>query len=193
MSDCPTTHRPHSHGADEATGESPNGAAPSRLMRTLLILLGACTLALGSAGLASAAKPIRVSEAVSFSFTADCSSFEMLVEVEGKQIAILFLGADAEVTRVLIAAPAAKASLTNLDTGASMSLAIGGPAHIDVMPDGEPVRFVGPWLLDFNPETGEPGGLFFVTGQVRFNADATGMSDLSFSGRAVDVCAELAA
>jgi len=160
--------------------------------RTLLVLIAAGTLALGAAGVAAAEPPIRFSEEVATSFTADCGSFELLVELEGKETVILFLDAEGDVTRVFIAAPGASASLTNVVTGASVRLGLAGPGHIDVTPDGDVVRLVGPWLLDFDPETGEPGW-FFVTGQVAFTEDATGRSDVSFNGRAVDVCAKLAA
>jgi len=160
--------------------------------RTLTAALVTLVFTLGSAGLASAAKPIRFSEEVSLTFTADCGSFDLLVELEGKEIVMLFLDAEGDLTRVFIAAPAVTASLTNLATGASIRLSLAGPAHVEVTPTEDSVKLVGPWLLDFDPETGEQGGWFLVTGQVTFTEDATGRSDLSFNGRAVDVCAELA-
>lgn len=190
MFDRTTTHQPAAYRAHDGTTR--------RTRRTgsivaCLIVLGVSALVLGSAGIASAAQPIRFVFPQP-TFTSDCGTFPILIELEGSEKRTVFLDANGNVTRVLFTYPLGRVTVTNLDseTGKSISVSLSGPLHIDVTPDGNVYRLVGAWLFDFNPETGE-AGWFLAKGQLSETEDSSGVvTDRSWHGHVEDVCAMLA-
>jgi len=162
--------------------------------RSAIAVVALTVLALGSAGVASATKPIRFGQPQP-TFVSTCGSFDVLIELEGTEWITLLLDRDGNVTRVIGTYPQSKATVTNLDTGTSISFNLAGPLHVDVTAESEAVRYVGPWLVNWNPETGtpdEPTGWYLMRGQASFTFNGTGFSNYSFQGRYVDICAQLA-
>lgn len=159
--------------------------------RSAIAVVALTVLALGSAGVASATKPIRFGEPQP-TFVSTCGSFDVLIELEGTEWFTLLLDRDGNVTRVIGTYPQSKATVTNLDTGTSISFNLAGPLHVDVTADGDAYRMVGPWLVDWNPVTDEPGGWYLARGQISFTETADRFSDYSFHGTSIDICATLA-
>lgn len=161
--------------------------------RSAIALVALSVLAFGSVGFASAAKPLRFVFPQP-TFTSDCGTFPILIELEGNEKRTVFLDADGNVTRVLFTYPGGRVTVTNLDseTGKSISASLTGPLHIDISPEGNVYRLVGAWLFEFNPETGEPGW-FLAKGQLSETEDSSGVvTDRSWHGRSIDVCEMLA-
>lgn len=160
--------------------------------RSAIALVALIVLAFGSVGFASAAKPLRFVFPQP-TFTSDCGTFPILIELEGNEKRTVFLDANGNVTRVLSTYPLSRVTVTNLDseTGKSISVSLSGPLHIDVTPEGNAYRLVGAWLLDFNPETGE-AGWFLAKGNLSETEDSSGvLTDSSWHGHVEDVCAML--
>ena len=161
--------------------------------RLAIALLALSVLAFGSVGFASAAKPLRFVFPQP-TFTSDCGTFPILIALEGNEKRTVFLDATGNVTRVLFTYPLSRVTVTNLDSEAlkSISVSLAGPLHIDVTPEGNVYRHVGAWLFDLNPETGEPGW-FLAHGQLSLTEEPSGeVSNISWHGRSIDLCAELA-
>ena len=162
-------------------------------MHRLLVLVLAAVLAAGAAGIARADPPLHLSfPPFPYTFPLELCGFPVLSEPSGDVHVTVFFR-DGNLVREIDTFPAGGVTLTNLGTGASLTLVVTGPAIATFEPDGTVgVRFVGPWLLDFDPRTGEENGLFYTTGRVTFVATTEGeRANLAFSGRVVDVCALL--
>ena len=119
--------------------------------------------------------------------------FPVETTITGSVVAITF-----EEGRVLYieADPQLKLTLTNLDTGETITANISGPTHVFATADeGLTVLQTGLWARFENPETGEQG-LFQSAGLLRITVDAEGnVESVQFVGRVtdLDVCAQLAA
>ena len=118
--------------------------------------------------------------------------FPVETTITGSVVAITF-----EEGRVLYieADPQLKLTLTNLDTGETITANISGPVHVFATADGGvTVLETGLWARFENPETGE-SGLFQTAGLLRITVDAEGNESFQFVGRVtdLDVCAQLAA
>ena len=163
------------------------------LKRSAIALVALIVLAFGSVGFASAAKPLRF-VLPQGTFTSDCGTFPILIELEGNEKRTVFRDADGNVTRVSSTYPRSRVTVTNLDseTGKSISVSLAGPWHLDLTSEGYVYRAVGPWLFDFNPETGE-AGWFLARGQFYEAGDASGVvTESSWHGHVEDVCQMLA-
>jgi len=161
------------------------------LKRSVIALVALTVLAFGSVGFASAAKPLRFVFPQP-TFTSDCGTFPILIELEGNEKRTVFRDADGNVTRVTFTYPLSRVTVTNLDTGKSISRSLTGPLHVDVSPEGNVYRLVGAWLFPFNPATGE-SGWFLARGQWYEAEDSSGVvTESSWRGHVEDVCALLA-
>jgi hypothetical protein len=121
----------------------------------------------------------------------DLCAFAVNVHITGTFVDITTT--DESGTHVTEVVPKGKAVLTNLETGASTTVHIGGPAFIDFDPDGS-VTIVGAGggiIFGIIPETGEPG-LVQVNGRFVLSFDPEGNESFTRSGRLVDLCSELA-
>jgi hypothetical protein len=159
-----------------------------RLLVVLLVVLGA--LLAGPSALA--APPTHQTIAIDDVFFDPSCGFLIEGHVTGVGITITWTNQDGS-SRIFLANPQLKATLTNLDTGASLTENLSGPAHITVNPDGSST-FVGTGLNAFNvnPKTGEPGASLSA-GRLVATLDAAG-NETSFQivGHVFDLCAELA-
>jgi hypothetical protein len=121
----------------------------------------------------------------------DQCAFPVEVHATGILVDIVSIDEDGTVHEFQ-AFPQFKGTLTNLDTGTSITLNISGPAFITVYPDGSiTVNGTGLWLFWPNPETGEPG-FFQTSGHLVISVDPEGNASFDLVGRIVDVCSQLA-
>jgi hypothetical protein len=110
-------------------------------------------------------------------------------------VQIHVVGTDVEITsgnRVFDALPQGTATLTNLDTGTSITVSVAGPGRTTFGADGS-VTFVGtgPTLFfDLSP-LGNPG-ITLLNGRFVLSIDAQGNRTFSSVGTTRDLCAELA-
>ena len=112
----------------------------------------------------------------------------------GFPVQIHIAGTDLEITsgdRVFDAFPQSTATLTNLDTGTSITVSLAGPGRTNIGADGS-VTFVGTgpalffFLFQGNPAITLLNGRFVLT------IDAQGNQTFSSHGATRDLCAELA-
>jgi hypothetical protein len=160
-------------------------------MKRLSVLLLVTLAVLLVAPSAQAAQPTVERFPVNDQFIDDeTCGFPVETTITGSVVAITF-----EEGGVLYieADPRLKLTLTNLDTGETITANISGPVHVFATADGGlAVLETGLWARFENPETGEPG-LFQSAGLLRVTVDAEGNESFQFVGRVTDLCAELAA
>jgi hypothetical protein len=163
-------------------------------MKRLSVLLLVTLAALLAAPSAQAAQPTVERFPVNNQGIDDeTCGFPVETTIIGSVVAIRF-----EEGRVLYieADPQLKMTLTNLDTGETITANISGPTHVFATADeGITELQTGLWARFENPETGEQG-LFQSAGLLRITVDAEGdIESVQFVGRVtdLDVCAQLAA
>jgi len=164
-------------------------------MRRGFLLLSILVTALAAVPAATATKPIReVIPAPDDMVIADQCVFPVLGHIEGSEIDTTFIGKDGNPVKLLGVFPGNTVTLTNLDTGTSLTLPATGSFQLRAKPDGSSVGKVtghGAWLS--NPVTGEPG-IWYQSGQVTATFDAAGnQTSAGNSGQLVDLCPQLAA
>jgi hypothetical protein len=114
----------------------------------------------------------------------------------GFPVQIDIVGTDVEITsgnRVFDAFLQSTATVTNLDTGTSITVSIVGPSHITLNDDGSfTLVGTGPSLFFFTPPPLLPG-ITLLNGRLVLTVDSQG-NPTSFSsvGETRDLCAELA-
>jgi hypothetical protein len=159
-----------------------------RLSVALLLTLPALLLAAPSA---LAAPPTHQTETVDEVFVDETCGFPVEVHLTGALITIQWVNKDGSL-RTFQASPQGKATLTNLNTGKSITINISGPAHITDNPDGSfTLVGTGLWGWEHNPETEEPG-LFVTAGRFVLSVDAEGNASFQIVGQITDLCQELA-
>jgi hypothetical protein len=113
----------------------------------------------------------------------------------GFPVQIDLVGTDLQIVsgnRVFDAFPQSRATLTNLDTGASLTVSIAGPGHTTLGNDGSvTLTGTGPTLF-FLQFLGNPG-ITLLNGRFVITIDSQGNLTFSSVGATRDVCAELAA
>jgi hypothetical protein len=152
------------------------------MRRTVAALVCAAALLLLLAPAASAAKPfqVRVSDPVSIVLPgADFCGFDVQADVEQKFKFIEFSG-DRGTWIGAITVGKIKVVLTNVETGASVSVSIPGPGFMDV--DGNLVEGTGPWVIFV------PGQLLYLVGHITFEPGPFGVQAAEVRGRIVDLC-----
>jgi hypothetical protein len=112
----------------------------------------------------------------------------------GFPVQVDVVGTDLEITsgnRVFDAFPQSRVTLTNLDTGKSITESLAGPGHTTFGSDGS-VTFdgTGPTVVLFLFQ-GNPGITAF-DGHFVLTIDSQGNQTLSTTGHSRDLCAELA-
>jgi hypothetical protein len=164
-------------------------------MRRGLLLCTTTFIALAVAPAATANKPTR--EVVEFPpdmvITGQCA-FPVLGHIEGREIDTTFTDRAGNPVKQIGVFPGNTVTLTNLDTGTSVTLPATGSFQLRAEPDGGASAKVtghGAWP-DGNPVTGEPG-IWYQSGTVRATFDADGnLTSVSSTGPLVDLCAQLA-
>lgn len=156
---------------------------------SLVVLLTLGLLLVGPSALAT--KPTIQEFPIDLLFLDESCGFPIEVQITGFIIHIEWIDAGGSL-RVFEAGPQIKMTLTNLDTGETLTSNIAGPAHITEGSDGS-FTFVGTgtWSWNANPETGEPG-IFVSAGRWVFAVDSEGNESFTIVGKIFDLCPELA-
>jgi hypothetical protein len=165
------------------------------LMRSSVIgaLLALVALALVPA--AAANKPTReIIPAPDDRVITDQCTFPVLGHIEGSEINTTFTDKAGNPVKLLGVFPGNTLTLTNLDTGKSITLGATGSFQLRVKPDGSGSAMVtglGAWP-DGNPVTGEPG-IWYQSGRVSATFDAEGnTTSINSTGKLVNLCDRLA-
>ena len=164
-------------------------------MRRGLLLLSTLVMALTVASPATASKPTReiIPAPGNRVITGQCA-FPVLGHIEGSEIDTTFTDKAGNPVKLLGVFPGNTLTLTNVDTGKSITLGATGSFQLRVKPDGSGSAMVtglGAWP-DGNPITGEPG-IWYQNGRVSATFDAEGnTTSIKSAGKLVDLCARLA-
>jgi hypothetical protein len=169
------------------------------MRRRLIALATGAALALGvAAPVAAQGGPDRewLEEEVIL-FGEEYCGFEVLLEDHFAKVKVLSFPQDAAGNQRFIVAGVFKSTLTNLETGASIDITLGGSITYDEAADGTAVG-VGRgtvlfWYSDEEAAGSQLGqGLFYGRGTGTEWYDASGMVErATFTGRSTDLCAEL--
>jgi len=160
----------------------------------LVALMVAVLTALAVAPAAIAAKPTReIIPAPEDGLINDQCTFPVLGHIEGGEIDTTFTDKAGNPIKLLGVFPGNTLTLTNLDTGKSITVGATGSFELRVEPDGSGSAMVtgqGPWP-DGNPITGEPG-IWYQTGRMSATFDAEGnMTSIKSTGILVNLCVRL--
>jgi hypothetical protein len=148
-------------------------------------LVALASLALAPSALSDPPTIVRTPIDATFFDDVDCG-FPVQIHLVGTELSVL-RGED----RAFSAFPNSRATLTNLDTGTTLTVSTAGPGRITVGADGS-VTFVGTgpaiffFLFQGNP------GITLLTGRFVDSIDAQGNETFSYVGTTRDLCAELA-
>jgi hypothetical protein len=167
-------------------------------MRRGILLLSTVLIALAAVPAAIASKPPWVPYRDIIQTHEDHTilwqcAFPVLFHVEGPEIQTTFFDRAGSPIRLLGVFPGETITLTNLDTGQSLTVGGTGSFQLRVEPDGSGSAMatgLGVWH-DGNPVTGEQG-LWYQSGRVSTTWDAEGnTTSLRSTGTLVNLCAEL--
>ena len=150
--------------------------------------------AFAGAPTAMAAPPAREIHPAGDRLINDQCTFPVLGHIEGSEIQTTFTDRAGNPIRLLAVFPGNRLTLTNLDTGKSITLGATGSFHLRVEPDGSGSAMVtgqGAWP-DGNPITGE-AGIWYQSGRVSATFDAEGnTTSIKSTGKLVNLCTQLA-
>ena len=163
-------------------------------MRRGLLLLSTVFVALAVAPAATANKPMReIIPAPDDKVITDQCTFAVLGHIEGSEIDTTFTDKAGNPVKLIGVFPGNTLTLTNLDTGKSITVGATGSFQLRVEPDGTASAMVtglGAWLG--NPITGEPG-IWYQSGRVSATFDAEGKTtSIKSTGKLVNLCTQLA-
>lgn len=167
------------------------------MVRGLLLLMTAA-LAVALAPLATANNGNKPDRRVNLdqgdgTIVGQCA-FPVFVHIEGREINATFSVQDRTVSRLLGIFPGNTWTLTNLDSGTSITVGSTSSFHQRIEADGTfAAKIVGAGVWAFgNPITDEPG-IWYQKGQVSgtFDADGKPISTKN-TGTLVDLCPQLA-
>jgi hypothetical protein len=120
--------------------------------------------------------------------------FPVLGHIEGSEIDTTFADRAGNPVKLLGVFPGNTLTLTNLESGTSITLGATGSFQLRVEPDGSGSGMVtghGAWP-DGNPVTGEPG-IWYQKGRVSATFDAEGnTTSIRSTGTLVNLCPRLA-
>jgi hypothetical protein len=141
---------------------------------------------------ALAAKPTYERVPVDDTFVKESCGVPVEVHEVGVLVTIQWVDADGT-TRTIGVFPQGRLTLTNQDTGTSITLNVSGPLHTTEGVDGSFTMVgTGLWEWAVNPETGKPGD-FLTSGSWVFSIDAAGNASFQIVGRITDLCPQLTA
>jgi hypothetical protein len=164
-------------------------------LRTLAASALAVAIVAVAAPAASANQPTReiIPAPDDMVITGQCA-FPVLGHIEGVEIDTTFTDKAGNPVKLLGVFPGNTLTLTNVDTGKSITLVSDGLFHAQLKRDGSGFILVtghGPSIP--NPITGEPG-IWYLSGRLIAAFDADGNpTSLHSTGKLVNLCAQLAA
>ncbi len=163
-------------------------------MRRTPLFLFTVLIALAIASPASATPPDRdIHPSQSDIVIAGQCMFPVLAHIDGREIITTFVDAARNPIKQIGVFPGNKITLTNAESGLSITLMGTGSSQLRPEPDGSTAaRAMGHGPFFPNPLTGEPG-IWYLSGQGMATLDPEGnVTSVELAGRLVDVCSELA-
>lgn len=159
-----------------------------------LLFLSTVLLALAMMPSAFATKPIReVHPSQGDSIITDQCAFPVLGHIDGPEIITTFTDAAGDPVKQIVTFPGNRLTLTNADSGASLTVMGTGSSQLRAEADGSlTARAMGHGPFFPNPITGAPG-IWYLSGQGRLTLDSQGnVLSATLHGRLVDLCPRLA-
>jgi hypothetical protein len=151
-------------------------------------------IALVVAPTATADKPAReiVPAPGDVTITGQCA-FPVLGHIEGGEIATTFFDKAGNPVKLIGVFPGQTLTLTNLDTGKSITVSDAGSFHATAAPDGSlKVSITGHGPIP-NEVTGEPGIWYLDGGHILVALDAEGnLTSVEVRGNLINLCSQLA-
>jgi hypothetical protein len=163
-------------------------------VRRGLLLLSTLFLALAVAPVATANKPTREVNPVQDDMViAGQCAFPVLAHIDGGEIVTNFTDKAGNLVKQIVVFPANTVTLTNLDSGKSITLVSTGSFQGRAHPDGSvSFKITGHGAFPGNPVTGEPG-VWYLSGRLFANFDADeNLTSTGNTGNLVDLCPRLA-
>lgn len=163
-------------------------------MNKTFVVTVCVAIALGIAPIAAADKPVReiVPAPGDVTITDQCA-FPVLGHIEGGEIDTTFFDKAGNPVKQIGVFPGQTLTLTNLDTGKSITVTDAGSFHATAAPDGSlKVSITGHGPIP-NEVTGEPGIWYLDGGHIVVALDADGnLTSLEVRGNLVNLCGRLA-
>ena len=162
------------------------------------LALTAATILLALPSWAHAEAPIKSRFVDELDFVDTSCGFPVRVELYGISNELDWLDENGELVRFIltIAGRPYEVSLTNLDTEETVTLNISGPIFFEFEPDGGRTGITsGPFLLFYRPESITlplVPWLYYFAGHRVLTVAADGTRSVTWQGRFVDLCAQLA-
>ena len=163
-------------------------------MRRGLLALLTVLIALAVAPVATGNKPTREVNPVQEDMViAGQCAFPVLTHINGGEIVTNFTDKAGNLVKQIVVFPANTVTLTNLDSGKSITLVATGSFQGRAHPDGSvSFKITGHGAFPGNPITGEPG-VWYLSGRLFANFDADGnLMSTGSTGNLVDLCPRLA-
>jgi hypothetical protein len=163
-------------------------------MRRGLLALSTVLIAFAVAPVAMANKPTREVNPVQddMVIAGECA-FPVLAHIDGGEIVTSFTDKAGNLVKQIVVFPANTVTLTNLDSGKSITLVATGSFQGRAHPDGSvSFKITGHGAFPGNPITGELG-VWYLSGRLFANFDADGnLMSTGSTGNLVDLCPRLA-
>lgn len=163
-------------------------------MRRRLLMLATVLVSLATASTAAADKPAReVGQQPDLPPIVGQCAFPVLSHIDGNEIVTTFFDKAGDPVKQIEVFPGNSLTVTNAETGKSLTLVSTGGSLAKVEPDGSGFFQAGGHGPSFpNPVTGEPG-IWYQSGHLLLHFDAT-MTVVSaeFTGKFVNLCDQLA-
>ncbi len=163
-------------------------------MRRTLLFLSTVLFALTITSPAFAGKPVReIHPSQDDVVITDQCAFPVLGHVEGIEIITTFLDRTGDPVKQVVVFPGNTVTLTNLDSGTSLTIMGTGSSQLRAEPDGSlSARSTGHGPFFPNPLTGEPG-IWYLSGQGKATIDPQGnVTSADLRGTLIDLCPRLA-
>ena len=159
-----------------------------------LLFLSTVLFALAIAPPASASKPAReIHPSQGDVVITDQCAFPVFGHIDGVEIITTFGDAAGNPVKQIVTFPGNTLTLTNMDSGTSVTVMGTGSTQLRAEPDGSvSARAMGHGPFFPNPITGEPG-IWYLSGQGKATIDSQGnVTSAELAGRLVDLCPRLA-
>jgi hypothetical protein len=165
----------------------------ARSTRHGVLLLSIVLIALVGAPAATADQPIREVGTQQDRLIPDQCSFPVLGHIEGSEIVTTFIDKALNPIKQIIVFPGNTLTLTNTETGKSITLPSTGGSLGKLEPDGSGFFQSSGHGPSFpNPVTGEPG-IWYQSGRLLLHFDANmNVTSVEFTGKLVNLCVQLA-
>jgi hypothetical protein len=158
-------------------------------MRRRLSLLSTVLIALAVVPAATAGKPVPAPDDM---LIPDQCAFPVLAHIEGGEIHTDFFDKAGNLDKQLGVFPGQTLTVTNLETGKSITVSNAGSYLLRLNPDGSGTLLITGHGPIPNFITGEPGIWYLNGGQITLTGDADGnLTSVDVRGNLVDLCTQL--